>query len=219
MEQQRTVIGRRERNVGGPRWPLRSQEKGAIMKLATLGLATALVFTGTYALAQSSGGSAGGSSAMGGAATSGTTTGSSTGGTTSGNATGGTADTGMTNNAGSAAAGRNSGLNPSGNTLLNPSPSGSTLTPAHPARHWQIILADNKKPRLAGLFHQRPGLPGSTSSLPAASCISRRRASPIGQALRSPARWRRARRWRDRESASSPPRSRRRPWPRRSVSR
>ena len=48
------------------------------MKLATLGLATALVFTGTFALAQSSGGSAGGSSATGGAATSGTTTGSST---------------------------------------------------------------------------------------------------------------------------------------------
>ena len=38
----------------------------------------------------------------------------------------------MTNNAGSAAAGQNSGLNPSGNTLLNPSPSGSTLTPAAP---------------------------------------------------------------------------------------
>ena len=61
------------------------------MKLATLGLATALVFTGTYALAQSSSGSASGSSATGGTATSGTTTGSSTGGMTSGNATGGAA--------------------------------------------------------------------------------------------------------------------------------
>jgi hypothetical protein len=40
----------------------------------------------------------------------------------------------MTNNAGSAAAGQNSGLNPSGNTLLNPSPSGSTLQPAAPGR-------------------------------------------------------------------------------------
>ena len=84
------------------------------MKLATLGLATALVFTGTYALAQSSGGSAGGSSATGGAATSGTTTGSSTGGTTSGNATGGTAGTGMTNNAGSAAAGAEQRAEPVG---------------------------------------------------------------------------------------------------------
>ena len=104
------------------------------MKLATLGLATALVFTGSYALAQSSGGSAGGSSATGGAATSGTTTGSSITGTTSGNATGDYPHTGVTNNAGSAAAGQNSGLNPSGNTLLNPSPSGSTLMPAAPAR-------------------------------------------------------------------------------------
>ena len=102
------------------------------MKIATLGLATALTFTGTCALAQSSGGSTGRNSATGGAATSGTTTGSSTGGTTSGNATGGTADTGMTNNAGSAAAARNSGVNPSGNALINPSPSGSTLAPAGP---------------------------------------------------------------------------------------
>jgi hypothetical protein len=38
----------------------------------------------------------------------------------------------VTNNAGSAAAARSSGVNPSGNTLLNPSPSGSTLTPATP---------------------------------------------------------------------------------------
>jgi hypothetical protein len=38
----------------------------------------------------------------------------------------------VSNNAGSAAAARNSGVNPSGNTLLNPSPSGSTLTPAAP---------------------------------------------------------------------------------------
>jgi hypothetical protein len=132
VEQQRTVIDELERNVRGPRWPLRKPRKGAIMKLATLALATAFVFTGTYALAQSSGGSAGGSAATGGAATSGTTTGSSIGGTTTGNATGGTVDTGMNNNAGSAAAARNSGVNPSGNTLLNPSPSGSTLMPPAP---------------------------------------------------------------------------------------
>jgi hypothetical protein len=36
----------------------------------------------------------------------------------------------MSNSAGSAAAGANSARNPSGNTLINPSPSGSTLTPA-----------------------------------------------------------------------------------------
>jgi hypothetical protein len=38
----------------------------------------------------------------------------------------------MTNNAGSAAAGRNSTVNPSGNTHINPSPSGSTLAPTGP---------------------------------------------------------------------------------------
>jgi hypothetical protein len=36
---------------------------------------------------------------------------------------------GMSNQAGSAAAGQNSALNPSGNTLINPSPSGSTIGP------------------------------------------------------------------------------------------
>ena len=40
----------------------------------------------------------------------------------------------MSNDAGSAAAGRASGLNPSGNTHINPSPSGSTLTPAPTGR-------------------------------------------------------------------------------------
>ena len=54
------------------------------MKLATFGLATALAFTSTFALAQSSGGG----SATGGAATSGTTTGSPAAGTTTGNASG-----------------------------------------------------------------------------------------------------------------------------------
>jgi hypothetical protein len=36
----------------------------------------------------------------------------------------------MSNSADSSAAGANSGRNPSGNTLINPSPSGSTLAPA-----------------------------------------------------------------------------------------
>jgi len=79
------------------------------MKLATLALTTALVFTGSYALAQSTGGSsASGSSATGSTATSSTTTGSSAPGTTTGNATGTNPGTGMTNNAGSAAAAQNS---------------------------------------------------------------------------------------------------------------
>jgi hypothetical protein len=38
----------------------------------------------------------------------------------------------MSNGPGSAAAGRNSGLNPSGSTQINPSPSGSTLAPTGP---------------------------------------------------------------------------------------
>jgi hypothetical protein len=183
------------------------QQQGAIMKLAALGLATALAFTGTSAFAQSTGGSS-----TGGAAASGTTTGSPTGGTTTGNATGGIAGTGTTNSAGSAAAGQSSGLNPSGNSL-------STRRPAvrrwrrRPAHPW----ADNKKPRTAGLFHRR--WKSAISSLPAACDISRRRASPVGRALQACARWRRARRWRDPESAFSPPRSRPQPWPRRSVSR
>jgi hypothetical protein len=104
------------------------QQQGAIMKLATLGLVTALAFTSSYALAQSGAGSAGGSSATGSAATSGATTGSPATGTTTGNAMG-NPGAGMSNSAGSAAAGANSGRNPSGNTLINPSPSGSTLTP------------------------------------------------------------------------------------------
>ncbi len=101
------------------------------MKLATLGLATALVFTGTYALAQSTGGASGRKFGHG----------------WRGNkrhdrrdlprparppATRGRCATGVSNSAGSAAAGQNSRLNPSGNTLINPSPSGSTLAPTGP---------------------------------------------------------------------------------------
>jgi hypothetical protein len=40
----------------------------------------------------------------------------------------------MSNDAGSAAAARNSGLNPSGSTHINPSPSGSTVAPAPTGR-------------------------------------------------------------------------------------
>ena len=95
------------------------------MRLVTMGLAAALALTSTFALAQSGSGSAGGSSSAGGSAASGTTTGSSTNGTTTGSSTTG----GANNNAGSAAAGANSQYNPSGNSLMNTSPSGSTVGP------------------------------------------------------------------------------------------
>ena len=128
-----------------------------------------------------------------------------------------TAGTGMTNSAGSAAAGTNSGAEPVGEHAAQ------SLAQRFDVDAGSTRLADSsrqitKSPALRGFFI-RVVAGSSTSSLPAASCISRRRASPVGRALRSRARWRRARRWRDRESASSPPRSRRRPWPRRSVSR
>ena len=117
------------------------------MKLATLGLATALAFTGTFALAQSGGGSAGGGSATGGAAATGTTTGSSVNGTTTGSSTG-VPNSGMSNDAGSAAAGRASGLNPSGSTQYQPV--AQRLDPDAGACR-QIVRY--RKPRVAGLFH------------------------------------------------------------------
>src|SRR5512134_1633043 len=73
--------------------------KGAIMKLATLGLATVLAVASSVALAQSGGGASGGSSGTGGAAASGAT-GSSTSGTTAGSGAGNNATTGMSNDAG-----------------------------------------------------------------------------------------------------------------------
>src|SRR5438067_1801648 len=69
--------------------------------------------------------SAVGISSAGGSAATGTTTGSSTNGTTTVSSTTG----GANNNAGSAAAGANRQYNPSGNSLMNTSPSGSTVGP------------------------------------------------------------------------------------------
>jgi hypothetical protein len=66
---------------------------------------------------------AAGSVGADGSAGTGTTGTGASGGTTSGTTTG------MSNGAGSAAAGANSGANPSGNSYINTSPSGSTLTP------------------------------------------------------------------------------------------
>jgi hypothetical protein len=95
------------------------------MRLMTITLAAALALASSLALAQGSG-STGGNAATGGSATSGVTTGASTNGTTTGTPTNG----GISGTAGSAAAGANSGSNPSGNTFINTSPSGSTVGPA-----------------------------------------------------------------------------------------
>jgi hypothetical protein len=79
---------------------------------------------------------------------------------------------------------------------------------------WRPITSgrQQKAPLWRGFFIRF--VAGATSSLPATSCISRHRASPTGRALRAPLRWRRAQRSKDRESASSPPRFRRRLSPR-----
>src|SRR5690242_8296657 len=94
--------------------------------MTTIGLAAALMASSGAAMAQSTGaGSAGVGTSVGSTTTppSGTTTGSAT---TPGTAPG----AGSPNyNAGGVAAGANSAVNPSGNSLINPSPSGSTLTP------------------------------------------------------------------------------------------
>ena len=88
------------------------------MKLTTIALAGVFALSSTFALAQSSAGSAGGSSTAG-PATAGTTTGSSMGGTTTGKAAG-------TLNSAPTPAPYNS-RNPSGSTVgARPSPSGST---------------------------------------------------------------------------------------------
>ena len=191
------------------------QQKGAIMKLATLGLATALAFTSSYALAQSSGGSASGSSATGGAATSGTTTGSPAAGTTTGNAMG-TPEHRHVQQRRQRRGRREQRAEPVREHAYQ-----SLAQRFDPdAGTWRPIIAgrQQKAPLRRGFFHSRQS-PAATSSLPATSCISRRRASPVARALPARVRWRRARRWRDRENAFSPPRFRRRSWPRHSVSR
>lgn len=80
------------------------------------------------------------------------------------------------------------------------------------------LIADSKKPRSGGAFFFASSQ-AATSSLPAASCISRHRASPTARALRAPVRWRQAPPSKDPESAFSPRRFRRQPLPRRSISR
>jgi hypothetical protein len=92
----------------------------------TIGLATALMLSDGIAMAQSTGaGSTGAGSTAGSASVGGTQP-----GTTTGSATTPSTGAGSPNyNAGGAAAGANSQFNPSGNSLINPSPSGSTLTP------------------------------------------------------------------------------------------
>jgi hypothetical protein len=106
---------RERRNIPHPGHLSPVKQKETAMKLATLGLTTALVLTNSLAFAQSGTGSTGGAAA-GGSTSSGSTTG------TSGSTTGGTASGGLGGNAGSAAAGANSAVNPSGNSYLNPPP-------------------------------------------------------------------------------------------------
>ena len=109
------------------------------MRLTTIGLtAAALLLSGGVALAQGTGGAAGA-----GTTNSGSVTGSppsSVTGSPPNSVTGtspGTTGLGAGNpnyNAGGSAAGANSSLNPSGNSLMNPSPSGSTLAPSPTGR-------------------------------------------------------------------------------------
>ena len=210
-EQQRTVIGRRERRAGGHSFALTQQAKGAIMKLATLGLATALVdFTGTFcarAVRRRLGGRRLGR------------------GWRSGDRHDGRIFRQRNDNR------EFDGCAEQRHVKRRRQCRGRTGQWAEPVRqHPNQPLAQRldpdagpnrqiiKSPASRGFFIASK-IARAISSLPAASCISRRRASPVGRALRSRARWRRARRWRDRENASSPPRSRRRPWPLRSISR
>ena len=100
------------------------------MRMAVIGLAAALALTGTAALAQNS--TAGVNREPGfGSSPSEVTTGSastSLGNTGIGNTSLG--NTGLGAGAGSIAAGTNSTGNPSGNSFINTSPSGSTLIPS-----------------------------------------------------------------------------------------
>jgi hypothetical protein len=85
------------------------------MRLTSLTLVAALTLAGAFAHAQSS--------TMGTTGSAGSTM--NLGGSTTGAAING----GLGNNAGSIAAGANSAFNPSGNSFINTSPSGSTLAP------------------------------------------------------------------------------------------
>jgi hypothetical protein len=88
------------------------RERRTVMKLAAIGLAMALALAGTAALAK--GGSASRERSCNSSPSPCRVTAGSTGAS-------------MGNNAGSAAAGANSSVNPSGNSLINTSPSGQTL--------------------------------------------------------------------------------------------
>jgi hypothetical protein len=84
------------------------------MRIAVIGLATALALASTAAFAQEGSANRGYQAGCG---------------SSSCGVTAGAAGASMSNNAGSAAAGANSADNPSGNSFINTSPSGSTLMP------------------------------------------------------------------------------------------
>lgn len=100
------------------------------MRIAAIGLAAALAVTATAALAQNSPagatrepGCCGVTTGSAGAGLGSTSLGSTNPGSTN------PGNTALGNNAGSIAAGANSAGNPSGNSFINTSPSGSTLIP------------------------------------------------------------------------------------------
>jgi hypothetical protein len=90
------------------------RERRTTMKSAAIGMATALALAGTAAFAK--GGSAGRERSCDSSHSPCRVTAGSSGAS-------------IGNNAGGAAAGANSALNPSGNSLINTSPNGSTLAP------------------------------------------------------------------------------------------
>ena len=212
-EKQRTVIGEEGTQCWRTSLAIMQQQQGAIMKLATLGLATALAFTSSFALAQS--GAARQAEARHGRR---------------GNErhddriSRGWHDNGQCD-----------GKPPHRHVQQRRQRRGRREQRTEPVGEYAdqslaqrfdadagtrrpIIARPTTKSPAGGAFSFASSQ-AVTSSLPAAFCISRRRASPVGRALRARARWHRARRWRDPESAFSPPRSRPRSWPRHSVSR
>jgi hypothetical protein len=119
---------RRSRNVRqlNGLFPVPTQE--TTLKLTTIGLTAALMtLSSGLAMAQGVGSTGASAGAPAGPATVGSSATPAPGSSTT---TGTGVGAGSPNyNAGGAAAGANSAVNPSGNSLINPSPSGSTLTP------------------------------------------------------------------------------------------
>jgi hypothetical protein len=106
-----------------------------MQKTILTGILAGLIAAASVQVSNAQGaGGAGGGSAGGATGASSGTTGAGTGTTGAGTGSmGGSSTGGMSNGAGSAVGGQNSVANPSGNTNLNPSASGSTLSPNIPS--------------------------------------------------------------------------------------